>query len=106
MSNRGTDDRRQRIMDAVSNVWILTKRDDLLNDCISYVKNNYSYSYEIKDLVIEYLSLKCADAMSEADLDALAITEGADRMLESDLNAMALDENTREEIEYEDIRGV
>ena len=56
----------------IIDVWILTERDDLLDDCISYVEDNYAYSYEIKDLVIEYLSLKCADAMSTADLKAMA----------------------------------
>jgi hypothetical protein len=75
MSNEGTEDRTQRIVDEVSDVWILTNRDDLLDDCISYVEDNYAYSYEIKDLVIEYLSLKCADAMSGADLEAMAMEE-------------------------------
>ena len=75
MSNEGTEDRTQRIVDEVSDVWILTNRDDLLDDCISYVEDNYSHSYEIKDLVIEYLSLKCADAMSGADLEAMAREE-------------------------------
>jgi len=75
MSNEGTEDRTQRIVDEVSDVWILTNRDDLLDDCISYVEDNYAYSYEIKDLVIEYLSLKCADVMSGADLEAMAMEE-------------------------------
>ena len=30
---------------------------------------------DIKDLVIAFLSMKCADAMSEADLDAMARDE-------------------------------
>ena len=75
MSNEGTEDRTQRIVDEVSDVWILTNRDDLLDDCISYVEDNYAYSYEIKDLVIEYLSLKCADVMSTADLESMARAE-------------------------------
>ena len=75
MSNEETEARTQRIVDEVSDVWILTNRDDLLDDCISYVEDNYAYSYEIKDLVIEYLSLKCADAMSGADLEAMAMEE-------------------------------
>ena len=75
MSNEGTEDRIQRIVDEVSDVWILTDRDDLLDDCISYVEDNYAFSYEIKNLVIEYLSLKCADAMSGADLEAMAMEE-------------------------------
>jgi hypothetical protein len=72
MSNEGIEDRTQRIVDEVSDVWILTDRDDLLDDCISYVEDNYAFSYEIKNLVIEYLSLKCADAMSTADLRAMS----------------------------------
>ena len=75
MSHEGTEGRTQRVVDEVSDVWILTNRDDLLDDCISYVEDNYSHSYEIKDLVIEYLSLKCADAMSGADLEAMAREE-------------------------------
>ena len=75
MSNEGTEDRTQRIVDEVSDVWILTNRDDLLDDCISYVEDNYVFSYEIKDLVIEYLSMKCADVMSEADLESMARAE-------------------------------
>ena len=75
MSNPGTEARTQRIVDDVSDVWILTDRDDLLDDCISYVEDNYAYSYEIKDLVIEYLSLKCADVMSTADLESMARAE-------------------------------
>ena len=75
MSNEETEDRTQRIVDEVSDVWILTNRDDLLDDCISYVEDNYAYSYEIKDLVIEYLSLKCADVMSTADLEDMARAE-------------------------------
>ena len=90
MSHEGTEGRTQRVVDEVSDVWILTNRDDLLDDCISYVEDNYVFSYEIKDLVIEYLSLKCADAMSTTDL-----------------NAMAKEDQDREAItKYEDIRGV
>jgi len=75
MSNEGTEARTQRIVDEVSDLWILKNRDDLLDDCISYVEDNYAYSYEIKDLVIEYLSLKCADVMSTADLESMARAE-------------------------------
>ena len=81
MSNKGTEARTQRIVDDVSDVWILTDRDDLLDDCISYVEDNYSYSYEIKDLVIEYLSLKCADAMSTADLESMARAEEESKVI-------------------------
>ena len=81
MSNEGTEDRTQRIVDEVSDVWILTNRDDLLDDCISYVEDNYAYSYEIKDLVIEYLSLKCADVMSMADLESMARAEEESKVI-------------------------
>ena len=79
--NEGTEDRTQRIVDEVSDVWILTDRDDLFDDCISYVEDNYAYSYEIKDLVIEYLSLKCADVMSMADLESMAIAEEESKVI-------------------------
>jgi len=72
MSNEGTEARTQRIVDEVSDLWILKNRDDLLDDCISYVEDNYAFSYKIKDLVIEFLSSKCADALSTADLRDMA----------------------------------
>jgi len=75
MSNAGTDNKTQRIIDAVTEVWKLPDRDDLLDDCINYVANNYSHSYEIKNLVIEFLSMKCADALSTADLESMARAE-------------------------------
>ena len=81
MSNRGTDDRTQRIVDAVTEVWKLPYRDDLLDDCLDFVEDNFDDYYyssldiEIKDLVIEYLSMKCADALSTADLEAMARAE-------------------------------
>ena len=81
MSHYMTDENQQRIVDEVSEVWTLTDRDDLLDDCISYVEDNYSYSYEIKDLVIEFLSIKCADAMSTADLKAMAIAEEESKVI-------------------------
>ena len=82
MSNEGTEDRIQRIVDEVSDVWILTNRDDLLDDCISYVEDNDVYfngMVDTKDLVIEYLSMKCADAMSTADLDSMAFDEETEK---------------------------
>jgi hypothetical protein len=85
-----TGEQEQRIVDGVTDVWKLPDRDDLLDDCISFVADNYSHSYEIKDLVIEFLSLRCYDSISSSDLEA-----------------MAMDEQDREVItKYEDIRGV
>ena len=81
MSNPGTEARTQRIVDDVSDVWILTDRDDLLDDCIDYVAKNYIHSYTIHHLVIEFLSMKCADAMSTADLKAMAIAEEESKVI-------------------------
>jgi len=78
MSSRGTDDNEQRIVDEVHEVWKLTERDDLLDDCIDYVEDNYDYYHnvlEIKDLVIEFLSNKCVDALSTKDLESMARAE-------------------------------
>ena len=67
-----SENRRQRIVDEVTDLWILKNRDDLLADCISYVKTNYVFSNKIKNLVIEFLLSKCADALSTADLRDMA----------------------------------
>jgi len=75
MSNAGTDNKTQRIIDAVTEVWKLPDRDDLLDDCIDYVAKNYIHSYTIHHLVIEFLSMKCADALSTADLESMARAE-------------------------------
>ena len=72
MSHYMTEDRIQRVVDEVCEVWTLTDRDDLLADCISFVEDNYSHSYEIKNLVITFLLNKCADALSTADLREMA----------------------------------
>ena len=93
MSHYVTEENQQRIVDEVSESWRLPDRDDLLDDCISFVVDNYDFHHnalDIKDLVIEFLSSRCSDAISQADLEA-----------------MAMDEQDREVItKYEDIRGV
>ena len=75
MSNAGTENRTQRVIDDVTKVWKLPDRDDLLDDCIDYVAKNYIHSYTIHHLVIEFLSMKCADALSTADLESMARAE-------------------------------
>ncbi len=80
MSNTGTDNLIAYIIDEVDKIWLLDKRDDLKNDCQAFVYENYEVGngqlgLDIKDLVISFLSMKCADAMSEADLDAMARDE-------------------------------
>jgi len=73
MSNRGTDQLVDHICDVVEKVWVLDQRDDLKNDCLTFVYANYEHygKLSIEDLVIAFLSLKCADALSTADLDAM-----------------------------------
>ena len=87
MSNAGTDNLMERIIDEVDTIWVLKDRDDLKTDCIEYVCNYYKteniqlevgvYLLDqfVKDLVIEFLSMKCADAMSTADLEDMARAE-------------------------------
>ena len=92
MSHYMTEENQQQIVDEVCKVWKLPDRDDLLADCISFVDDNYEYyrgvleddllllsrsefSTLVKDLVIKFLSSKCADAMSGADLEAMAREE-------------------------------
>ena len=80
MSNTGTDNLIEHIIDEVDKIWLLDKRDDLKNDCQKFVYENYEVGngqlgLDIKDLVIAFLSEKCADAMSEADLDAMAMED-------------------------------
>ena len=87
MSNRGTDNLIEHIIDRVDALWQLPNRDDLKNDCIKYVAliierrlelslNGYvKLGLGIKDLMISFLSMKCADAMSEADLESMARAE-------------------------------
>jgi len=114
MSNEGTEDRIQRIVDEVTEVWKLPDRDDLLDDCLDFVEDNYSHSYEIKDLVIEFLSKHCANTMSTADLneykdinnlqyDSPAINHFARRWTtKKDLKSMAIEDQEREETTYEE----
>ena len=80
MSNVGTDNLIEHIIDEVDKVWLLDHRDDLKNDCMKFIYKNYDVEngelgLNIKDLVISFLSMKCADAMSEADLDSMARAE-------------------------------
>ena len=92
MSNVGTDNLIERIIDEVDTIWVLKDRDDLKTDCIKYIYNYYKteniqlevgiYLLDqfVKDLVIEFLSMKCADALSTADLDSMARAEEESRV--------------------------
>ena len=92
MSNVGTDNLIERIIDEVDTIWVLKDRDDLKTDCIKYIYNYYKteniqlevgiYLLDqfVKDLVIEFLSMKCADALSTADLASMARAEEESRV--------------------------
>ena len=79
----GQDRLRKLIADTVDDVWELYRRDDLKADCIDYGYRYYNWVYGIGHTrqyhilagIIAFLSEKCADAMSEADVDAMAIEE-------------------------------
>ena len=79
MSHQGNDQRleqiAQTIVDTVSELWKLDDREDLLDDCIDYITDQYDYFEEVKsieELMIEFLSEKAADAISSNDLDKMA----------------------------------
>ena len=76
MSNIEIEDRMEYITYKVDEAWTLTDRDDLKDDCIKYVFDNwYSGSNQSAELIIEFLSMKCANVMSEADLKSMAIED-------------------------------
>ena len=84
MSNEGTDQLVDNIIDAVDKIWLLDHRDDLKDDCQTFVYENYEVGngqlgLDIKDLVIAFLSMKCADAMSTADLKSMAFDEETEK---------------------------
>ena len=76
---------RKHIIDAVDDVWVLYDRDylKLKDDCIRYVHKEYNWTPNIQRvfkhhtkhfhliaLVVEFLSAKCADDMSEAEFQS------------------------------------
>ena len=78
MSNEGTENLIEHIIDEVDTLWQLPNRDDLKSDCIQYVFDNWEDGFKYDDeiyLVIQFLSMKCADVMSEADLESMARAE-------------------------------
>jgi len=76
MSNAGTDNLIEHIIDEVDTLWQLPNRDDLKSDCIQYVFDNWEAGFKDEIyLVIQFLSMKCADALSTADLNSMARAE-------------------------------
>tara|TARA_R110000787_G_scaffold11788_1_gene38677 strand:- start:889 stop:1176 length:288 start_codon:yes stop_codon:yes gene_type:complete len=78
MSNEANDKLIDEVNDYVCNVWALPTRPDLEADCIEYVYEHYMDSEALKplhELVIEFLSNHCLDAVSSDDLEHMAMEE-------------------------------
>ena len=80
MSNEGTDKLVDFIVDEVDKLWVLKDRDDLKDDCMQYVYDNYDYEtvqlgLGIEGLVIAFLSDKACQCISTADLESMARDE-------------------------------
>jgi len=81
MSNEGIEQYEQQIVDEVHSMVdndILNISDDLLEDCLNYVSDNYMFYYEhpvggdVPSLVIRFLSTQCLNAMSSKELTKMA----------------------------------
>ena len=78
MSNEANDKIIDEVRTYVGNVWVLPNRPDLEADCIEYVYENYIDSEALKpkaEIVIEFLSKHCADAISTEDLQHMAMQD-------------------------------
>jgi|TARA_B100001093_G_scaffold493433_1_gene535599 hypothetical protein len=78
MSNEANDKIIDEVRTYVGNVWVLPNRPDLEADCIEYVYENYIDSEALKpkaEIVIEFLSKHCADAVSNEDLQHMAMQD-------------------------------
>ena len=79
MSNETNDNIMDEVQTYVDNVWVLPNRPDLESDCIEYVYENYIDSECLRpkaEIVIEFLSKHCADAVSS---DCLLYTSPSPR---------------------------
>jgi hypothetical protein len=73
MSNIEIENRMECIITEVDTLWQVKDRDDLKDDCIQYVFKNWESGFkDVIYLVIAFLSNKCADALSTADLREMA----------------------------------
>lgn len=74
MSNIVNDIIMDNCRESVSRMWVMEGRPDLENDCIAYVyehvhhENDYP-SKQMYELVIEFLSQHCTQAMSTKDYE-------------------------------------
>ena len=80
MSNIEIENRMECIITEVDTLWQVKDRDDLKDDCIQYVFKNWESGFkDVIYLVIAFLSMKCADAMSTADLESMAFDEETEK---------------------------
>ena len=78
MSNDVNTQIKERVVDVVTNEWVLPQRDDLLEDCIEFVVEealtndgvvNYTFMLQA---MIEFLSKQAVDTLSTRDIDDMA----------------------------------
>ena len=73
MSNEINDKIMEQVSDRVEELWQLSSRPDLKEDCIEYVYSEYlNYESAIHVLVIRFLSQHCGQALSSADYKQMA----------------------------------
>jgi len=71
MSNESNNRISDIIGETVSEIWKIEGRPDLEADCCDYVFERFDED-TIKNLVIEFLSLHCQQALSNKDLKFIA----------------------------------
>jgi len=78
MSNDVNTQIKERVVDVITNEWVLPQRDDLLEDCIEFVTEealtadgvvNYNFMLQA---MIEFLSKQAVDTLSTQDIDIMA----------------------------------
>jgi len=68
MSNTQDEIRMEVVRDLVHELWQLDSRPDLEDDCVAYAYERYD-ELPVYQLVIEFLSTHCGQAMSNQDLE-------------------------------------
>jgi hypothetical protein len=78
MSNDVNTQIKERVVDVITNEWVLPQRDDLLEDCIEFVTEealttdgvvNYTFMLQA---MIEFLSKQAVDTLSTRDINDMA----------------------------------
>ena len=83
MSNDVNTQITERVVDVVSNEWVLTEREDLLDDCLEFVTEEaLTTPAGVDDLfiyqsMIKFLSKQAIDSISNKDINDMAEQMGA-----------------------------